>query len=86
MTERTHTAEDIQRRPVSEMRATDVAEGTRFEVEAQEGGTFRVRVFYPGTDPSQYYDGEGLGETFTEAASRAIADAEGETEETGTHG
>ncbi|MGW4476834.1 hypothetical protein ACWENQ_44885 [Nonomuraea sp. NPDC004354] len=60
-----------------ELLAEDLAPGTGFEVTVLDNGTFHVVVFYhwPNTEA---YDGEGEGATFTEAAGRAIADAQGE--------
>lgn len=70
----------------NELTAEDLAPGTGFEVVVQEDGTFEVWVYYRWnqrvrTAPQDFYDGHGTGKTWTEAASMAIADAEGELEE-----
>jgi hypothetical protein len=65
-----------------EYTADDLVPGTGFEVVVRDDGTFEVTVYYDWTKRNgPYYDGRGTGKTFTEAASMAIQDAEGELEE-----
>lgn len=68
----------------AELSAEDLAPGSAFNVEVlgddDTEPSLYVQVFYDTKD-RRMYDGEGTGATFTEAAGRAIADAEGEEEE-----
>jgi hypothetical protein len=60
---------------MTELRAGDIAPGTVFEVTVLDSGKFYAVMFYNW--PSKLYAGVGQGATFTEAAGRAIAEAEG---------
>uniref|UniRef100_UPI003F49509C hypothetical protein n=1 Tax=Nonomuraea sp. CA-251285 TaxID=3240002 RepID=UPI003F49509C len=64
-----------------ELRAADLVPGTGFEVVVKDDGTFYVQVFNNWEHRASYYDGEGHGATFTEAASAAIAQAEEESDD-----
>lgn len=79
-----HGAGEVRRYyPFREIKAEDLAAGAGFEVVVTEDGEFRVTMFYDWTrhdDEFYPYDGQGIGATFSQAATMAIQDAEGELE------
>jgi hypothetical protein len=66
--------------PFREVKAEDLDPGTGFDVLVHADGQFSVRVYYRWDRRGDGFNGAGIGATFSQAATMAIQDAEGDLE------